>query len=845
MNRHRPRLLPLAGLQGLGRRRRAARASWFAGVLAAAATAWGCAHHQRRGLEQNAPAASGALSRPDAAMRQALAAGDTTSLWKILASSPKDTLLRLLQRGLVWHRMGRYEASNRALQEADRLAEARYTKSISQNVAAAIINDKSLDYTPAAHERAFIHYYGMLNYLALGQREDALVEARAVNQWLQVYARDNEGRSYTTDALVEYLAGWLHWDGRDENDALVSFRQANRALATYRTRYGIPAPQFVAQDLARLAASVGQNDVVQEASSTFQLAAQDLATPSGTGTVLVLVENGFIAHRAEQKVYIPLLPGEASQLLAGPGTLEVAPRVIARTLRLMLDKSAAGETYANDYRDGILLAAAATNADLVTMAWPRYQLEMGGVPDIAVVADSSRYTAVLMDDLAAIAARGFEEDKPKVIRRMILRGLAKFAVAKLAEEKAAEKGEKLGSGLGKLFGTLAKTAVQTAAAVTEQADVRSWSLLPGEIRVVRLRLPAGPHQLRVVAREADNTERTIDLGSISVTEGGLVVKSLFVAGHWAGNHERFAAATRQVDLRATEVASSGDLPPDTPDRAPATGASDLRSSVPPTSQPAAPAQPIALQLARVSFKPLAEEAATFETAFSPAPSPAVRDSATLRLLVAPAGGSDTAVVWTGREGQQPFWNGRLGDRLAPAGRYTVILQARTPSAMQTGQLVRSVDLEISAPNGLELVPLPSEPSLEPETRVVQRTDHRKKTGRILTGLLVSAIGTGLGVFATNRAQAAIQETPPGSPQRKAAFSLWLGGAAIATTGGIVTLTGLTGRFLHPVSEPDPEAIERNQQARAAYQRALEEAKAQNRKVSETVVMTLHMLGGRF
>jgi hypothetical protein len=48
-----------------------------------------------------------------------------------------------------------------------------------------------------------------LNYLALSQPEEALVEARRVNALLRRYANDFPDRSFVNDAAVQYMAGML------------------------------------------------------------------------------------------------------------------------------------------------------------------------------------------------------------------------------------------------------------------------------------------------------------------------------------------------------------------------------------------------------------------------------------------------------------------------------------------------------------------------------------------------------------------------------------------------------------------------------------------------------------
>jgi hypothetical protein len=61
-------------------------------------------------------------------------------------------------------------------------------------------------------------------------------------------------------------------------------------------------------------------------------------------------------------------------------------------------------------------------------------------------------------------------------------------------------------------------------AALERADTRSWHLVPGEISLVRLRVPAGAHalSLEIPGPEADALRR-VELGAVNVRAGGLTI----------------------------------------------------------------------------------------------------------------------------------------------------------------------------------------------------------------------------------------------------------------------------------------------------------------------------------
>ena len=497
------------------------------------------------------PFASGTLSAYDAALRHYLVGRDSAALGDVLGAGPKDALLRAMQHGLVLRRFGEFERSNVALQEADRLARERYTKSISQNLAAFLVSDNSLDFYPSALEWSMLHFYGMLNYLELGDRESALVEARRANQLVRRYANDNPGRTYNIDAAVQYMAGILQWSAGDLNDAVVSLRQSLAAYEQYDDAFGVPPPTPVAEDLVRVAGELGLDDVATQVRRSYlDLPGSVCRPPSGedTGELVLLIEKGFVAHRAEQKLYIPILAEEKDSILEGDveSAVAAAVLVLARTVVIMNELAHSGREYPR-HQDGVIIATvgSAVGLDLISLAWPVYELEAFTARDVRVAVDGGGACVPhLLQDLSAVAVRDFEERKTNVMLRMVVRGLLKEAGITVAEAK----GEQLAGNVG---GFLARVASRAVAAATERADTRTWSTLPGEVWVVRSTLPAGQHVLEVSYVGLNGTERTETI-LVDVVPGQVTIASVDLVGSDGGDNERLAHARRGVVHRVPQ-----------------------------------------------------------------------------------------------------------------------------------------------------------------------------------------------------------------------------------------------------------------------------------------------------
>jgi len=93
---------------------------------------------------------------------------------------------------------------------------------------------------------------------------------------------------------------------------------------------------------------------------------------------------------------------------------------------------------------------------------------------------------VLMEDIASIAVLNLENRinriKAKAIARATMKYLASVAASKAVQEQH-----------GELAGMLTQMTANIASVATEQADVRHWRLLPAEIRIGRIIVPAGDY----------------------------------------------------------------------------------------------------------------------------------------------------------------------------------------------------------------------------------------------------------------------------------------------------------------------------------------------------------------
>jgi hypothetical protein len=117
---------------------------------------------------------------------------------------------------------------------------------------------------------------------------------------------------------------------------------------------------------------------------------------------------------------------------------------------------------------------------MFSLAVPKFVKRSLPVDHVVLSSGISSETSEVVEDVNSIAEQSFNDRLPTIIAR----GVARLVVKKTAESETNKQQQ--GNPMVSIF-----TSVMTNA--SERADTRSWSLLPGNIQMARLALPAGRH----------------------------------------------------------------------------------------------------------------------------------------------------------------------------------------------------------------------------------------------------------------------------------------------------------------------------------------------------------------
>ena len=408
-----------------------------------------------------------------------------SALEKLEAFSDED-VSALLDQALILQAQDRYVESNAAFEQAERLIEDLYTRSLSKETLALLTSDLALDYRASGFEHAYISYYRAWNYLELGQTDGVLVEARRINERLGFRSASCEeiGGACGHDVFLRYFSGLLFEWGGEINDAYVAYKQADIAAATTHELYGTPAPRDLGVRLVRLARRLGFSDQAAEFAEAYDVDV-DAVAPSRS-TVVFLWENGLIGTREEVTVLIPIFKGE---------TESIAGDQDAWSHKLAERRHVSYEKVELDYLLRVSLPTFVDNPPVARRA------EMW----LGKHSQETQEAAML----SAMAAGALDQAMAGILVRAIGRGLVKYLASQAADDE-------IGEGAGLLVNLLG--------VVLENADTRSWRSLPNQIQLATLPVRPGKYdgKLAVYGASDSGVIEEAEYETIEVPEDAVV-----------------------------------------------------------------------------------------------------------------------------------------------------------------------------------------------------------------------------------------------------------------------------------------------------------------------------------
>ncbi len=371
----------------------------------------------------------------------------------------RNQLLYFLDQGMVYHFAGKYQDSIPVFEKAKQKFEKLYTQSLTQNAASWFWNDYALPYRGEDFERVMINIFQAINYAAIGDFPEALVEARDVDSILTAINADyrqDQKNVYKEDAFARFLMGLLYEasGGRvDLNDAFISYTKAVEIYENDKNDYAFDTPRLLKENLLAVAEFMGREELDKYRRKFGGIHYASLKERREKAEVYVIHYQGMSPMKIQDSFVVPL-PGGYMTRFAFP---KYHQRV--NTFQTM-------DFYAKS--DGN-----------------------------QVFADSTE----LGEDIERIAVKNLENRKVREMFKAVARPAAKYALERAVDKKIREK-----DGEDRLLSKLFRLGSSFYNTYSEIADLRSWQTLPAQIRISRLILQPGRYEFSLDGKTLGSAE---------------------------------------------------------------------------------------------------------------------------------------------------------------------------------------------------------------------------------------------------------------------------------------------------------------------------------------------------
>ena len=497
----------------------------------------------------------------------------------------QDRLLHYLERGMIAHLDKRYQDSNTLLEKAYDIADSLYRTDIKDVLASAMTHPGNATYKGQLYERVFLHYTKMLNYLMLAQEsasrkklERWLDGARVENRRLQLLLdehvfkvgnyreaknekeelfqqftkvfRELTGASFDPNKLLfrdqafaHYVMGAMYEQYGELDNARISYQRSARLYEEgYIEQYHLdPVMAKQAwQDTVRIMQKAGGYQdrwpkLVKEKGLNKKTIYQ-----SEMADLLVLQHVDLSPERKVLNMHLTINK-KSKQLVLRPiplGSRQERKEQAAWFYLLHADKGV--YNLIRDFYDGSIFnseglffnSQATTLAPIwstiektgldqtlgnpgIRVAVPYYPVPYEPVRKSAINIDTAQqsYSARYLIKADSVAMLGLLQ-QVIVSRGELYSAMARETLRNMAAQEALKE-----------LGEWAKLGSKLLTASTTGADTRSWLLLPHSIRLQRLQLPAGNHNIKLTSY-LSNGEKIEQTYQVELTAGNLKILNL-------------------------------------------------------------------------------------------------------------------------------------------------------------------------------------------------------------------------------------------------------------------------------------------------------------------------------
>ena len=365
----------------------------------------------------------------------------------------KDAIIWRLEQATTLRAAGKYEESNTAFDQAQVKIDGYSQKAkvrVGQEAGALLSNQANLDYEGRSYDGIMLNTYRALNYLALGQVDNARPEI------IRAYQRQQDA----VDANKRRIQKTQDEAAKDKDNAKINKAEQN--------------PHFQAQ-LQNSMTNINDIQVYGDYVNPFTVYLDGLYFMVNAADASDLER----AHKSLERAASFVPDNEyVKQDLATADDLVNAKPLLPTTYVIF-------ETGCAPERDQVRIdiPIIVSKVSYVGAAFPTIKPQGNYQHVLTVTADGTNYNTQIICSMDSIVTLDYKNELPVVITKTIAATITK-AVAAYAANQAAQQA---GGDLAGLFMQLGTAAFEMAVNI---ADTHTWTTLPKQFQICRFHTPA-------------------------------------------------------------------------------------------------------------------------------------------------------------------------------------------------------------------------------------------------------------------------------------------------------------------------------------------------------------------
>ncbi len=397
----------------------------------------------------------------------------------------KDTVVWQLEQATVLRAAGRYADSNQAFDRAQAKMDDYAQKAkirVGQEAGALLSNQANLAYEGRAYDGIMLNTYKALNYLALGQPDNARPEIIRAYQRQQDAVEENKKRiEKVQDEAAEAKDKAAIKRAERSPEVRSQVQNSLAGVNDLKVYANYVNPFTVYLDGLYFMAQAADNSDLERARKSLERVAsfaenneyvkQDLATAealqNGTKlppTTYVIFETGCAPERSQIRIDIPIIISRVSYVGA---------------------------------------------------AFPTLKPQGNFQPTLTVTAGGASHPTETVASMDSVIALDFKNELPVVITKTIAATVTKAIAAYALNEAARNAGgqqDALGNNVASIISQIGTAVYEMAVNI---ADTRTWTTLPKEFQVARFPTPAD-RKIDLTTPNGMKTSVTLVDGTVNV-----------------------------------------------------------------------------------------------------------------------------------------------------------------------------------------------------------------------------------------------------------------------------------------------------------------------------------------